>query len=160
MPKTTLYHPVSIYVIRGSFDYSEFGIGRLRQIWSNQSLGQAGYVAELTSCPKGFLSKSIKGQLEAINRIFASDIQVTGIVTRMTLRGKSHRIQISIQTYAHPNSDPHLPGEIQPLLPEQSPLPESTHDLAWLTEEPVGQFLDGVPDISNRDSGHNYDIPF
>lgn len=49
MGKKTLYHPVSLYVIRGAFDQHGYVLGRIKQTFCSVERGTASYRIEITS---------------------------------------------------------------------------------------------------------------
>jgi len=157
MGKTTLYHPVSLHVIRGSLDYGGFAVGRIRQIWSSRETGQAGYVCELIKAPKGFMMGAPRNQLGHLNSLFSKDIRVTRITTAYGGKPRRRATNIRIETALHPLDDPASPGEVQPLLQPDDPQTERANlldmyaygdpavagsSLSWLGDEPVGEFSD------------------
>jgi len=160
MGKTTLYHPVSLHVIRGSLNYGGFAVGRIRQIWGNRETGRAGYVCELIKAPKGFMAQSPRNQVNQLNSLFAKDIQVTHITTSYGGRPRRRSTNIRIETALHPLDDPHGPGEAQPLLaPEIEPV-GSFVDLNWLVDDGYGPIERDAHIADQRAQREEYDIPF
>jgi len=51
MGKTTLYHPVSLQVIRGAAAYQGFSFRKIKQIKADPATGKALYVADLNGFP-------------------------------------------------------------------------------------------------------------
>jgi hypothetical protein len=76
MPKRTLYHPVSIHVLRGALEYCGITPGRLRQIGVNNAERSAIYRCDIIAVPKGLWSESLPAKRRAIQSCFASDVAV------------------------------------------------------------------------------------
>lgn len=160
MGKTTLYHPVSLHVIRGALDYGGFAVGRIRQVWANRETGMAGYVCELVKAPKGFMAQSPRNQVDQLNGLFSNDITVTHIATCYGGRPRRRATNIRIETALHPNSDPHLHGEKQPLLPDlQEPVGEFT-DWSLIDDGFSGPIEQAAYIADQRAQREEYDIPF
>jgi hypothetical protein len=51
MGKTTLYHPVSLPVIRGAAAYRHFKLGKISQLKSNYELSSASYSVPIVELP-------------------------------------------------------------------------------------------------------------
>ncbi len=51
MGKTTLYHPISLHVVRGAAEYCGFKFGKIKQIYGNQTQRKAIYSAEIERMP-------------------------------------------------------------------------------------------------------------
>lgn len=157
MPKRTLYHPVSIYVIRGSFEDGGFNVGRLRQVYGSKDLGKAGYIAELKSCPKSFLSLSPRVQINTINNCFASDIEVTSITTSYERNSGRRRISLMIRTALYKDDDPKGTGEAQPILIPQDREKVIQENLRWLWgEETTDSSGDTIADDADRNEDESY----
>lgn len=79
MGKKTLYHPVSLHVIRGALEYCGFRIGRLKQISADKDWGFAKYEAELVDMPGETRTNSPRELIQALNDCFAYDITCTNV---------------------------------------------------------------------------------
>ncbi len=112
MPASTLFHPVSIYVIRGSLIHCGFTPGRLSQLGCNQTLGTARYRIAITKVPKQERDASPARMKKLINDCFVDDIECTEVW---------HKSDGSITAYI--SVDVHR-GE-----PNQLTIPESSYSL-------------------------------
>lgn len=87
MGKKTLYHPVSLHVIRGAAEYCGFQFGKIKQRWAVPETQQASYDLEIARMP-GDLATS--GTLLRIHHdlqeCFMDDIEVSWV--HMTQSGK------------------------------------------------------------------------
>lgn len=130
MGKKTLYHPVSLHVIRGAFEYCEFKIGRLTQQWSNIENETAAYQAEITSLPDEGFSMPLWKIAKQIRGCFAQDITVLWVNQRYDLKTKENKLIVHLLTDAHENKESET---VQKL--------EAAHeaDLRWLSDVPQGE---------------------
>jgi hypothetical protein len=79
MGKTTLYHPVSLMVIRGGLEYCGVTSGRIRQTHVEPMLNQADYNIEIKKI-EWYLTPMTSSQImERIQGCFAADIVVLRI---------------------------------------------------------------------------------
>jgi len=79
MGKQTLFHPVSLYVIRGSLDRCGFTPGRVRRV--RQADDQiAHYWIKLLSVPLDCQHKSPRRIMAAVQSCFAEDITVIDFI--------------------------------------------------------------------------------
>jgi len=84
MGKITLYHPISLTVIRGAALYCNWKIGRIKQTASDPESTFASYSCEIVSMPDGMEdmpNKVIKRQLQ---HCFLDDIEVKRIYQSVT----------------------------------------------------------------------------
>jgi len=160
MGKTTLYHPVSLHVIRGSLDYGGFQLGRIRQIFASPETGEAVYAAEVVVCPKGFTAKTPQQQIKLLNSYFASDIRVVNIATRYSGKRKSGKLIVTIETFLRPAVDLRAPGEAQPLLVVEAEPVGAFQDLNWLVDDGFGTIENDAYMADQRTQRFEYDIPF
>lgn len=79
MGKTTLYHPVSLNVLRGALEYGGFVAGKFRQHNSNRGLGYASYQVEIKSWPERLNQISPELLKVHLNNCFASDVDVIAV---------------------------------------------------------------------------------
>lgn len=77
MGKTTLYHPVSLHVIRGSLENSGFKASRIKQLGSSKETKWAKYTLNLTKTPRGFSKVSPYDAIKILDGCFSKDITVT-----------------------------------------------------------------------------------
>lgn len=76
MGKTTLYHPVSLAVIRGAAEYAGFKLGKLRQVDVDESQGMAQYETVIRDLPAdaGIIGpETLRAKLDSC---FAADVGV------------------------------------------------------------------------------------
>lgn len=76
MGKKTLYHPVSLHVIRGAAEYCGFQFGKLKQMWSQPEELSARYEVTIQQIPPRFQDKSNSIIQEALQNCFMDDIRV------------------------------------------------------------------------------------
>jgi len=76
MGKTTLYHPVSLHVIRGAAEFCGFQFGKLKQLWSDQEALTARYEATIQRIPPHVDQKYTMFIQEALQNCFMDDIRV------------------------------------------------------------------------------------
>jgi len=76
MGKKTLYHPVSLHVIRGAAEYCGFQFGKLKQMWSDPEHLSARYEVTIQQIPQRFQDKSNSIIQEALQNCFMDDIRV------------------------------------------------------------------------------------
>jgi hypothetical protein len=81
MGKTTLYHPISLHVIRGAAEFCGFKFGKLKQLDSHEPGRHAWYSAEIESFPGGMDpdKASHKAIIGALRKCFMDDIRVTAL---------------------------------------------------------------------------------
>lgn len=77
MGKTTLYHPVSLHVVRGAAEYCGWKFKTLKQTGQWPEIGRAHYQAVIEKIPKESTNKSLAEMKKALNACFAADITVT-----------------------------------------------------------------------------------
>jgi len=76
MGKTTLYHPVSLHVIRGAAEYCGWKFGKIKQISNTLSDGTARYTAEIKAVPQRLTDGDLKLMYFDLRECFAKDIEV------------------------------------------------------------------------------------
>jgi hypothetical protein len=76
MGKTTLYHPVSLHVIRGAAEYCGFQFGKLKQLWGNPEKRTARYEATIQQVPALFVNQSTMVIQNELQKCFMDDIRV------------------------------------------------------------------------------------
>jgi hypothetical protein len=79
MPLTTQYHPISLYVIRGSLMQCGWIPARISQLASNQTKGTARYRVTIAKVPKHEKDASPARMKKLINDCFANDIECNEI---------------------------------------------------------------------------------
>ena len=79
MGKKTLYHPVSVNVLRGALEFCGIVPGRLVQLSSNFERAEACYRFEIVKLPKNLWGHNAAQLTEAVNGCFAADVQVESI---------------------------------------------------------------------------------
>jgi len=79
MGKKTVYHPVSVNVLRGALEFCGIAPGRLMQISNDFEHAEAYYRFEILKLPKNLWGHPAAELAEAINGCFAADVQVEGI---------------------------------------------------------------------------------
>jgi hypothetical protein len=76
MGKITLYHPISLTVIRGAALYCNWKIGRIKQTWSDQETTYAEYIMEIVGMPAGMDEHTNKVIAHQFQHCFLDDITV------------------------------------------------------------------------------------
>jgi len=76
MGKTTLYHPVSLHVIRGAAEYCGFQFGKLKQLWSDPEKMTARYEATIQRVPAAWVNESPMIIQNELQNCFMDDIRV------------------------------------------------------------------------------------
>lgn len=82
MGKKTLFHPVSLNVIRGALNFCGVTTGRLTQKWYDSVTNEAGYTVVIDKLPtdmRGLDSYALQRKLDSC---FATDIRVVGVTMR------------------------------------------------------------------------------
>jgi hypothetical protein len=79
MGKKTLYHPVSLHVIRGSAEYCGFRFGKITQGYVFPDDARATYHAEIVELPPEASALPMWRQLALLTECFMDDIIVMGI---------------------------------------------------------------------------------
>jgi len=83
MGKTTLYHPVSLNVLRGALEYGGFTVGKFRQHNADREGMFASYQVEIKTWPIEHDEVSPEKLKVYLNNCFASDVDVVSVwVTR------------------------------------------------------------------------------
>lgn len=122
MPATSQYHPISLYVIRGSLIHCGWTPGRISQLSSNQTLGTARYRISITKVPKSERDSSPKRMKTVINNCFVDDIECTEVW---------HKSDGSITAY--------ISVDLKKGEPDQMPLPEESYTLENTYLQPIDE---------------------
>lgn len=112
MGKTTLYHPVSLHVIRGAAEYCGFKFGKLKQLQAAPNAKHAWYSAEIDTWP-GNLDPDKAGHktlIGALRKCFMDDILVTALWRTRT--GK-YFADLDVKLDRQPESDSLFPALVQ-----------------------------------------------
>lgn len=124
MGKVTLYHPVSLYVLRGALDNCGIKVGKLTQIQSDLSRGTALYRCTIDKLPKELKSTlSVKEIGEYAQQCFARDVTVTSVSIDYAPRKK--RFNVSLMLYCDIYQATPLEQAINERV-ELLPVPEET----------------------------------
>lgn len=86
MGKKTLYHPVSLNVIRGAAEYCGFQLGKLKQLSVDREVGVAVYQTELLCVPADAADSSNDKLRERLNGCFVADVDVENVWNTKTGR--------------------------------------------------------------------------
>jgi len=76
MGAVTLYHPVSLHVIRGAAEYCGFQFGKLKQMWSDPQDRTARYEATIQRVPPAWANGSTMVIQDELQKCFMDDIKV------------------------------------------------------------------------------------
>jgi hypothetical protein len=93
MGKKTLYHPISLHVIRGAAEYCGWKFGKLNQIAGDIETGHALYIAEIVIMPRGASLWPESVKLKQLQHCFMDDIKVVAL--SQSFKGK-WRAKLSI----------------------------------------------------------------
>ncbi len=115
MPTTSLFHPISLYVIRGSLIHCGWTPGRISQLACNMTNGTARYRVAITKVPKQEKDASPSRMKTLLNNCFMEDIEVTEVW---------HKSDGTITAYIF--CDLHRGDENQLTLPEEAFTLENT----------------------------------
>ncbi len=95
MGKTTLYHPISLNVLRGSAEQGGWRLGKFKQIFALTDAAEAMYRVDILKYPKDLEDLSLAKMKEFLESCFAGDVAVLGIWVT-----KSGFYYAEIRTYA------------------------------------------------------------
>jgi len=76
MGATTLYHPISLHVIRGAAEYCGFQFGKLKQLWNDPDLQIARYEATIQQVPATWVNESTMIIQDVLQNCFMDDIRI------------------------------------------------------------------------------------
>lgn len=77
MGKTTLYHPISLHVIRGAAEFCGWRFGTVKQLRSDETKQTATYIAQIEDSPFILSQVSPEAATKALNSAFMDDIRVS-----------------------------------------------------------------------------------
>jgi hypothetical protein len=97
MGRRTLYHPLSLHVIRGALEFCGVKIGRLTQQSSDMSQETATYNADIIHTTRDFRKASIPDLAAEIQNCFAQDVTVSKIFS--TYDPKTHKMTLTAVLY-------------------------------------------------------------
>lgn len=103
MGKKTLYHPVSVAVLRGAMEYCGIQPGRLRQLFSSRHTASAIYTCDIVAVPKGLWGHQMQEIATAIQACFASDVDVIQFGQEYDVANIRSRMWIKLRTTAQPD---------------------------------------------------------
>ena len=86
MGKTTLYHPLSLHVIRGAAEYCGWKFKHIKQTSSDIDEGWARYTAQIEIMPKEVWRTSLDTMQQNLQSCFLDDIRIYYL--RKTRTGK------------------------------------------------------------------------
>lgn len=90
MGKTTLYHPVSLNVLRGALEYGGFTVGKFRQHNADREGMYASYEVEIKSWPANLDQISPELLKTHLNNCFASDVDFQSVWITRTGKRMAH----------------------------------------------------------------------
>lgn len=105
MGKKTLYHPVSVNVLRGALEFCGITPGRLRQLDSDRETGTATYEMRIEKMPASMARKSTRECAQAIQSCFASDVEVKAYGSEFFAEFDDQKIWVVFTTSCTPNDD-------------------------------------------------------
>lgn len=131
MGKKTLYHPVSLHVIRGAAEYCGFRFGAIKQKWNSLQNQEAEYTAEIVKMPDDMAKTgTLLGIHHALQSCFMDDIRVLWV--HMTRSEKwSCQLIVSLIKEESPVLPNPEPG-IEPLYSQPGGGGGGEVDLSWL----------------------------
>jgi len=101
MGATTLYHPISLYVIRGAVEYCGWKFGRIKQLTANADLGTARYLCKIDTMPRNAINWPVKTYQSQLQHCFMDDI----IVERVTAHSDGSAYCVLAVTLNEENPD-------------------------------------------------------
>jgi hypothetical protein len=107
MGKKTLYHPVSVNVIRGQLEFHGITPGRLHQTWASFEKARATYRLQLDEMPKELWGKGVDAIADYVQGCFSSDVTVHRVwitLVRTHQADRSIWILIGTQAFQEPHS--------------------------------------------------------
>lgn len=102
MGKATLYHPVSLTVIRAAAIKCDWRFGKIKQLEANEDRFEARYIGEVDLNQKGYILVDKKALIQQVQDCFAEDVEITDIWTT-----RSGKVICEFTTRIVPNE---LPG--------------------------------------------------
>lgn len=75
MGHSSLYHPVSLQVLRGALKYNGFTVGKFSQVLHDQERGTASYDLPVIQWDRSLQGSTINEIHSAINASFAADVE-------------------------------------------------------------------------------------
>lgn len=102
MGKATLYHPVSLTVIRAAAIACNWKFGKIKQEWANEDTFTACYLAEIDLGKTGYILVERDALIHQVQECFADDVLIRDIWTT-----RSGRILVKFETSIDPKE---LPG--------------------------------------------------
>jgi len=111
MGKTTLYHPISLYVIRGAAQYCGFEFGKIKQLFASVEGGRAVYTADITKMPRDLMkSGSLLRIHHDLQECFMDDIRIDWVHVKQSglwsCKITVNLTNIDSQASLIPNPDP------------------------------------------------------
>lgn len=79
MGATTLYHPISLYVLRGAADYCGWKLGKIKQLSSDFKHCAATYDLEIVQMPAKLYEYGPEIVKKQLQHCFMDDIQVKSV---------------------------------------------------------------------------------
>lgn len=81
MGKTTLYHPISLNVLRGSAEQGGWRFGKMRQVKNDPFTQEAYYMIEITKIPSDLKDKSDIWLRSVLETCYMQDVQIENVWT-------------------------------------------------------------------------------
>ena len=162
MGKTTRFHPVSLYVIRGALDYGGIRVNRIRQeSLINTEVGSGAlYITEVIETRGEAMGKAFAKQnfAEYIESLFSDDVHVVNF-----WETKSGKKMLEFSTFLPAKEEPANPslpesGKEVTKMAQELPLDDQA-DLDWLNDQPEREDpMNPEPYIGHASDGD--DLPF
>lgn len=86
MGATTLYHPISLHVIRGAAEYHGWRFGKVQHTGAVPERGEATYRVEIIKRPEDLASANVKKLHKALQDCYTDDVRVSDLT--QTFGGK------------------------------------------------------------------------
>jgi hypothetical protein len=100
MGKKTLYHPISVTIIRGALEFCGVKPGRLTQRWSDLSIATAEYSLDIQRLPHDMDRLDATGLHRALAGCFAADITVMDCTVSYNPIKRNKRITVILRCVA------------------------------------------------------------
>jgi len=101
MGKRTLYHPVSLHVLRGALEYCGIKLGRLVQIGASLEEEKAYYRATIINMPDALRSYPTWDIAKELQECFAQDVTVLSVTSEYHVKRKNHTLTATLLCDVH-----------------------------------------------------------
>jgi len=114
MGKKTLYHPVSLHVLRGALEYCDIKIGRLVQTSASLEFNSATYRATITEMPGSVDYRTSRNIANALQECFAQDVTVLSVTSEYNVKTRKVTNTAILFVQTPPEPDHEIPSPREP----------------------------------------------